>query len=105
MVFEYMDHDLTGLADRPGMRFTVPQIKVECGSTCSLLDVIWYLYLSWRVDLPAVFCPVLHEAAAYGPALLPCQSGVASRYQRYCTLMAPLEFSQTFDVAFRLLLS
>lgn len=29
MVFEYMDHDLTGLADRPGMRFTVPQIKVK----------------------------------------------------------------------------
>jgi hypothetical protein len=28
MVFEYIDHDLTGLADRPGMRFTVPQIKV-----------------------------------------------------------------------------
>lgn len=28
MVFEYMDHDLTGLADRPGLRFTVPQIKV-----------------------------------------------------------------------------
>ncbi|KAL5677863.1 hypothetical protein ACJX0J_013994, partial [Zea mays] len=27
IVFEYMDHDLTGLADRPGMRFTVPQIK------------------------------------------------------------------------------
>uniref|UniRef100_A0A0D6R3E1 Protein kinase domain-containing protein n=1 Tax=Araucaria cunninghamii TaxID=56994 RepID=A0A0D6R3E1_ARACU len=27
MVFEYMDHDLTGLADRPGMRFTIPQIK------------------------------------------------------------------------------
>ncbi|MED6186423.1 hypothetical protein PIB30_066587 [Stylosanthes scabra] len=27
MVFEYMDHDLTGLADRPGMRLTVPQIK------------------------------------------------------------------------------
>ncbi|ONK75549.1 uncharacterized protein A4U43_C03F18060 [Asparagus officinalis] len=27
MVFEYMDHDLTGLSDRPGMRFTVPQIK------------------------------------------------------------------------------
>ncbi|KAL8472119.1 hypothetical protein ACS0TY_028735 [Phlomoides rotata] len=27
MVFEYMDHDLTGLADRPGHRFTVPQIK------------------------------------------------------------------------------
>ncbi|RLN00205.1 cyclin-dependent kinase C-2 [Panicum miliaceum] len=27
MVFEYMDHDLTGLSDRPGMRFTIPQIK------------------------------------------------------------------------------
>ncbi|KAJ6814679.1 cyclin-dependent kinase C-2 [Iris pallida] len=27
MVFEYMDHDLTGLSDRPGLRFTVPQIK------------------------------------------------------------------------------
>eukprot|EP00898_Chlorokybus_atmophyticus_P008723 jgi/Chlat1/8852/Chrsp91S08186 len=27
MVFEYMDHDLTGLADRPDMRFSVPQIK------------------------------------------------------------------------------
>lgn len=28
MVFEYMDHDLTGLSDRPGMRFSIPQIKV-----------------------------------------------------------------------------
>ncbi|KAG8383532.1 hypothetical protein BUALT_Bualt04G0023300 [Buddleja alternifolia] len=27
MVFEYMDHDLAGLANRPGMKFTVPQIK------------------------------------------------------------------------------
>ncbi|CAK7347947.1 unnamed protein product [Dovyalis caffra] len=27
MVLEYMDHDLTGLADRPGIRFSVPQIK------------------------------------------------------------------------------
>ncbi|KAM7277466.1 hypothetical protein ACFE04_019332 [Oxalis oulophora] len=27
MVFDYMDHDLTGLADRPGLRFTIPQIK------------------------------------------------------------------------------
>ena len=27
MVFEYMDHDLTGLADRPGMKFSVPQVK------------------------------------------------------------------------------
>ncbi|CAI9109462.1 OLC1v1009284C1 [Oldenlandia corymbosa var. corymbosa] len=27
MVFEYMDHDLTGLSDRPGLRFSIPQIK------------------------------------------------------------------------------
>uniref|UniRef100_A0A1J3FCY5 Cyclin-dependent kinase C-1 n=1 Tax=Noccaea caerulescens TaxID=107243 RepID=A0A1J3FCY5_NOCCA len=27
MVFEYMDHDLTGLSDRPGQKFTIPQIK------------------------------------------------------------------------------
>jgi len=27
LVFEYMDHDLTGLADRPGMKFSLPQIK------------------------------------------------------------------------------
>ncbi|CAN1249649.1 Cyclin-dependent kinase C-2 [Linum perenne] len=27
MVFEYMDHDLAGLSDRQGMRFSVPQIK------------------------------------------------------------------------------
>ncbi|EPS64414.1 hypothetical protein M569_10366, partial [Genlisea aurea] len=27
MVLEYMDHDLTGLSDRPGLRFSVPQIK------------------------------------------------------------------------------
>ncbi|WJX32008.1 Cyclin-dependent kinase C-1 [Trifolium repens] len=27
MVFEYMDHNLKQLVDRPGMRFTIPQIK------------------------------------------------------------------------------
>ena len=27
MVFEYMDHDLTGLAGREGIKFSVPQIK------------------------------------------------------------------------------
>eukprot|EP00959_Pyramimonas_sp_CCMP1952_P298133 6236191-Pyramimonas_sp.AAC.2 len=26
MVFEYMDHDLAGLSDRPGMKFTPPQL-------------------------------------------------------------------------------
>ena len=28
MVFEYMDHDLTGLTIRSGQTFTVPQVKV-----------------------------------------------------------------------------
>ena len=27
LVFEYMDHDLAGLADRPGMKFSEEQIK------------------------------------------------------------------------------
>ncbi|KAK4788832.1 hypothetical protein SAY86_020151 [Trapa natans] len=27
LVFEYMDHDLMGLSNRPGMRFSIPQIK------------------------------------------------------------------------------
>jgi cyclin-dependent kinase 12/13 len=34
MVFEYMDHDLTGLSDRPGMRFTIAQIKVKTIHIC-----------------------------------------------------------------------
>lgn len=42
MVFEYMDHDLTGLADRPGMRFSVPQIKVvQVGLEFSILACNW----------------------------------------------------------------
>ncbi|XP_034691934.1 cyclin-dependent kinase C-1-like [Vitis riparia] len=27
MVFDYMDHDLAGLSDRPGLRFSIPQVK------------------------------------------------------------------------------
>lgn len=27
MVFDYMDHDLTGLMEREGHRFTVPQVS------------------------------------------------------------------------------
>lgn len=42
MVFEYMDHDLTGLADRPGMRFSVPQIKV------TLVNI--FLWKIWLLD-------------------------------------------------------
>lgn len=34
MVFDYMDHDLTGLSDRPAMRFSIPQIKVKTICMC-----------------------------------------------------------------------
>jgi hypothetical protein len=37
MVFDYMDHDLTGLADRPGVRFTIPQMKVKTICMCMMV--------------------------------------------------------------------
>ncbi|EFJ31297.1 hypothetical protein SELMODRAFT_169412 [Selaginella moellendorffii] len=43
MVFEYMDHDLTGLSDRPGMRFTVPQIKCYMKQ---LLTGLYYCHIN-----------------------------------------------------------
>lgn len=45
MVFEYMDHDLTGLADRPGMRFSVPQIKVSRCSDDKFLFLAFSFFL------------------------------------------------------------
>jgi hypothetical protein len=33
MVFEYMDHDLAGLSDLPGMKFTAPQVCFFAPST------------------------------------------------------------------------
>lgn len=29
LVFEYMEHDLTGLASRPGLKFTEPQVLIQ----------------------------------------------------------------------------
>lgn len=43
MVFEYMDHDLTGLADRPGLRFTIPQIKCYMRQ---LLNGLYYCHVN-----------------------------------------------------------
>ena len=40
LVFEYMDHDLTGLAERPGMKFSLPQIK------CYMKQLLTGLHLS-----------------------------------------------------------
>ncbi|XVE65434.1 hypothetical protein DITRI_Ditri07aG0180300 [Diplodiscus trichospermus] len=50
MVFEYMDHDLTGLADRPGMRFSFPQIKCYMQQ---LLTGLYYCHVNQ--------VPVLHH--------------------------------------------
>ncbi|KAI4333956.1 hypothetical protein L6164_018702 [Bauhinia variegata] len=38
LVFEYMEHDLTGLAARPGIKFTEPQIKCYVHQLLSGLD-------------------------------------------------------------------
>lgn len=52
LVFEYMEHDLAGLASRPGLKFTEPQVLMQslcnrlCQSlfhycACSLLVCLW----------------------------------------------------------------
>ena len=59
MVFEYMDHDLTGLADRPGLRFTIPQIKVPDVqiATYLLMNIFMYILLLQRVT-PRLFVTI-----------------------------------------------
>ena len=37
MVFDYMDHDLTGLMEREGHRFTIPQVSQHVLAAASLL--------------------------------------------------------------------
>ncbi|KAK6251633.1 hypothetical protein SCA6_005638 [Theobroma cacao] len=79
MVFEYMDHDLTGLADRPGMRFSVPQIKCYMRQ---LLTGLHYCHVNQVLhrdikvqDLLLIFCQfhrppeLLLGATKYGPAV------------------------------------
>ena len=75
MVFEYMDHDLTGLADRPGMRFTVPQIKV----LLLILSVTLH-FQSCSFSCIELLFPfeVLHETAVDGASLLSCKSSTSS---------------------------
>ncbi len=41
MVFEYVDHDLTGLMDTPSIRFTEPQVKTYAQQ---LLKGLWYCH-------------------------------------------------------------
>lgn len=89
MVFEYMDHDLTGLSDRPGMRFTIPQIKVT----------LLYLLVSSKLNPQMLFIlffynslifTVLHEATSNRSSLLPCQPSASSWYQRFDIMLISL---------------
>ena len=43
MVFDYMDHDLTGLMEREGHRFTVPQVENNLHYSCLIL---WFMPLT-----------------------------------------------------------
>lgn len=45
LIFEYMEHDLTGLAARPGIKFSEPQVTIIsfCVSQPSVLSQIYYL--------------------------------------------------------------
>lgn len=69
-MFEYMDHDLTGLSDRPGLRFTVPQIKA-CRNSL-FIDICNYLgYSSFLLKVS--YLSVLYETVADWAPLLSCQ--------------------------------
>ena len=54
MVFDYMDHDLTGLMEREGHRFTIPQVSLAAASLLSLLLALHVL----AVALHVLFTPV-----------------------------------------------
>lgn len=79
MVFEYMDHDLTGLAARPGMHFTVPQIKVLCPSL-HLAYAFVFSGLPLETEQSNLVLTVLYEAALNWASLLPRKSSAASGY-------------------------
>ena len=57
MVFDYMDHDLTGLMEREGHRFTVPQV----GSLAGFL--FEHLPLICLQAAAACFSQTQHQAA------------------------------------------
>lgn len=88
MVFEYMDHDLTGLADRPGMRFSVPQIKVSGTTNDMLLNKLLFdgdmfninAYSIFDFPFPIFCVVVLYETTIDRASLLSCKSSASSRY-------------------------
>ena len=80
MVFEYMDHDLTGLSDRPGMKFSIPQIKCAVilygvlrvsVSSLSTACALPSFSASTSRDRVYLCTQVLYETAADGVVLLP----------------------------------
>jgi hypothetical protein len=62
MVFEYMDHDLTGLSDRPGMRFSVPQIKVGLKSDELAVSIYPFHFMPSQAK---VFSDLFHVHGGY----------------------------------------
>lgn len=72
MVFEYMDHDLTGLADRPGLRFTVPQVKVLYAVHRLVVLALMYSVHSASGEFTVYCFAVLHEATTHRSSLLSC---------------------------------
>lgn len=57
MVFDYMDHDLTGLMEREGHRFTIPQVSQHILAAASLLSFLLALHVS-AVALHMLLTPV-----------------------------------------------
>ncbi|RVW79358.1 putative serine/threonine-protein kinase [Vitis vinifera] len=49
LVFEYMEHDLAGLASHPGLKFTEPQVKVICSNFYVDLIIVTAVPLTSRV--------------------------------------------------------
>lgn len=49
LVFEYMVHDLAGLAASPDIKFTEPQVRPGLPNLRKEIDIIWYSFFSFAV--------------------------------------------------------
>lgn len=45
LVFEYMEHDLTGLASLPGVKFTEAQVLLHHFFICTTNDILFLVYV------------------------------------------------------------
>ncbi|XP_075476495.1 putative serine/threonine-protein kinase At1g54610 isoform X1 [Primulina tabacum] len=73
LVFEYMEHDLAGLASRPGLKFTEPQV-------CA--DILYFLH--YRIMKISLF--LLQELCFYLHALLLTLNLRFEGPKRFCSL-------------------